>query len=51
MEFGGWFKDNRYQWEKELDKLSHRDFEKLGIEKDKLHDIMETLYDWRVFER
>lgn len=50
MEFGGWFKDSRHKWEQELEKLNYRDYETLGIEKDKLYNILEKLHDWRVIE-
>lgn len=48
--FGGWFDFKDMKWEKGFEELSHSDFQKLGIEKDKLYSIMEQLYEWRVID-
>lgn len=44
----GWFTDDRLGWQIEFDKLSHVDFQRLNIDKDKLYDILQNLYEWRV---
>lgn len=44
----GWFTDERLGWQIEFDKLTHVDFERLGIEKDKLYNTLEKLYEWRI---
>lgn len=44
----GWTTDERVAWEIEFDKLTHIDFKELGIEKDKLQNALEKLYDWKV---
>ncbi len=43
-----WFTDDRLAWQVEFEKLTKVDFDRLGIEKDKLEDILQNLYDWRV---
>lgn len=43
-----WFDDKRQAWEIEFDNLTHVDFKRLGIEKDKLYDILQHLYEWRI---
>lgn len=43
-----WWNDERHAWEIELDKLSHIDFERLNIDKEKLHQILDQLYKWRI---
>lgn len=43
-----WFTDDRLAWKVEFEKLTKVDFDRLGIEKDKLEDILQNLYDWRV---
>jgi len=50
MEFCGWFVKSDMKWEKEFANLSHKDFQKLGIEKDKLYNILEQLYELRVID-
>lgn len=48
----GWYSELTYDkdmpWVEEFQKLNHLDFEQLGIEKEKLYDVLETLYKWRV---
>lgn len=44
----GFFSDERLGWQIEFEKLNHVDFKDLGIEKDKLYNVLEKLYDWRV---
>lgn len=44
----GWFTDERLGWEVEFDKLSKVDFDRLGIEKDELYNILQQLYEWKV---
>ncbi len=41
----GWFTDKRLGWEIEFDKLTHVDFQRLDIEKDKLYDVLQKLYE------
>jgi hypothetical protein len=48
MLFDAWFKDDRKDWEIEFEKLQHWDFERLGVEKEKLYNILETLHKWKV---
>jgi hypothetical protein len=43
-----WFTDERQAWQVEFDKLNSVDFKELNIEKDKLENILEKLYEWRV---
>jgi hypothetical protein len=43
-----WFTDERQAWQVEFDKLTSVDFKNLDIEKDKLENILEKLYEWRV---
>lgn len=43
-----WWNDDRKSWEIEFDKLQYIDFERLNIEKDKLHNILQQLYEWRI---
>lgn len=43
-----WFTDDRLAWQVEFEKLTKVDFDRLGIEKDKLENILQHLYDWRV---
>lgn len=44
----GFFTDDRLAWQIEFEKLSKYDFDRLGIEKDKLYNALEKLHDWRV---
>jgi len=44
----GFFTDDRLAWQIEFEKLSKVDFDRLGIEKDKMYNALEKLYDWRV---
>lgn len=44
----GFFTDDRLAWQVEFEKLSKVDFDRLGVEKDKLYDVLEKLHDWRV---
>lgn len=48
----GWFSELTYDkdmpWVDEFQKLSHVDFEQLDIDKEKLYNILEQLYKWRV---
>lgn len=44
----GFFTEDRLAWQIEFDKLSKYDFDRLGIEKDKLYNALEKLHDWRV---
>ena len=41
-------RDDRTPWVKEFEKLQHIDFEQLGIEENKLYNILDTLYKWGV---
>ena len=45
--FGAFTRDD-VAWREEFGKLSYRDFSELGIEKDKLENVLEKLYEWRV---
>jgi hypothetical protein len=40
--------DKTMPWVNEFEKLGHVDFERLDIDKDKLYNILETLYKWKV---
>lgn len=44
----GWTTDDRLAWQVEFDKLTKVDFDRLNIEKDKLYDILDKLYEWKV---
>lgn len=44
----GWTTDNRLGWEIEFDKLTHVDFQRLKMDKEKLYEVLEQLYEWRV---
>ena len=48
FQFGSWFTDERPAWEAEFDELTERDFQQLKIEKEKLREILNTLYQWKV---
>ncbi|GLI82340.1 hypothetical protein ANABIO32_00260 [Rossellomorea marisflavi] len=40
-----WWTDDRKPWQKEFDSLTELDFKNLEIEKDKLEQILEELYN------
>lgn len=48
MQFGTWFTDERLGWQIEFDKLTKVDFDRLDIEQEKLYQVLEQLYEWRV---
>lgn len=41
-------KDTSIPWIKEFEKLQQLDFEQLDIDKEKLYNILDTLYKWNV---
>jgi hypothetical protein len=43
-----WWTEEEVAWKMEYDKLSFRDFEELGIEKEKLEKVLEKLVEWNV---
>lgn len=45
--FGAFTKEDT-AWREEFNKLDYYEFQQLGIEKDKLEDILDKLYEWRV---
>lgn len=47
-DMGFWWDDERLGWQIEFDKLNKIDFDRLEIEKDKLYDALEKLYEWKV---
>ena len=48
LQFGTWGVDTRNGWQAEFDKLTQYDFERLGIEKDQLNNILQKLHEWKV---
>lgn len=40
--------DTRPMWIQEFENLQYLDFERLDIEKEKLYQILEQLYEWKV---